>query len=290
MSLVIGEISYTNILPMFYHLDRQMLKQANCHFTPQVPAQLNKAMAADQVDIGGISSFAYAANAGAYTLLPNLSVTSYGNVNSIFLFSKLPIEQLNEKKIALTSSSATSVHLLKIILEHFYSFGVQYTTMKPDFTAMLREHDGCLLIGDDAIRAKRSLPDGLFSYDLGEIWYKQTGLPMVYAVFAVRNEAINKRAELVGTVYQSFLASKQLSEELNYQPMIADIVKTHGGSEDFWNLYFQQLCNDFGETEQRGLLYFYRLAYQLGYLQQPVDKLAIWNSVLTKKMLANNEL
>ncbi len=237
-------------------------------------------MAAGRIDIGGISSFAYAANADAYTLLPNLSVTSYGNVNSIFLFSKVPLQEIDGKKIALTSSSASSVHLLKIILQYFHSVENTYTTMKPNFHEMLLEHDACLLIGDDAIAAKRELPSSMYCYDLGQLWYEQTGLPMTYAVFAVRNETITKQANLVATVYHSFLKSKQMSEVRNYQPMITDIIKTYGGEKPFWDQYFQQLCNDFGANEQKGLLYFYSLAYKMGFISKPVQVLNIWDSVL----------
>ncbi|WP_332693348.1 menaquinone biosynthesis protein [Halalkalibacter lacteus] len=278
MSVVIGEISYTNILPFFYHLDRDMLKRRNCRFVPQVPAQLNQEMAAGRIDVGGISSFAYAENANAFTLLPNLSVTSYGAVGSIFLFSKVPLHDLGGKKIALTLSSASSVHLLKIILEHFYSLSAFYTMMKPDLKNMLQEHDACLLIGDDAIIAKHENGDSLFHYDLGELWYDQTGLPMTFAVFAVRNETLREHPSLVGSIYRAFLESKLQSESENYQPMIADIIKMHGGDKSFWNHYFQKLCNDFGRQEQQGLSYFFEILYKMNYIAQPIKTLNIWNA------------
>ncbi|GAE34550.1 menaquinone biosynthesis protein [Halalkalibacter akibai] len=259
MSIIIGEISYTNILPFFYYLDREKLSEQNCSFVPQVPAQLNQGMSTGKIDIGGISSFAYAENAENFTLLPNLSVTSYGAVNSIFLFSKTPLKELDGKKIALTTSSATSVHLLKVIVEYFHSLTVSYTMMKPDLNEMLREHDACLLIGDDAIRAKREQGHQYHCYDLGELWYQHTGLPMTFAVFAVRNATLRDHPSLVGLVYRSFVDSKLKSEAIHYQPMISDIVKTHGGEKAFWDSYFENLCNDFGHREQKGLSYFFEL-------------------------------
>ncbi|MFC0470291.1 menaquinone biosynthesis protein [Halalkalibacter kiskunsagensis] len=283
MSVVIGEISYTNILPFFYHLDRDALKKRNCQFIPQVPAQLNQEMASGRIDIGGISSFAYAENANAFTLMPNLSVTSYGAVGSIYLFSKVPLQELDGKKVALTLSSASSVHLLKIILEHFYSLSISYTMMKPDIGTMLLEHDACLLIGDDAIVAKRENSDSLYNYDLGDIWYDQTGLPMTFAVFAVRNETLRDHTSLVGYIYRSFLESKLRSESENYQPMIADIVKTYGGNKSFWDKYFLKLCNDFGPQEQRGLSYFFEVLYKMNYIAEPIKTLNIWNTDVTIK-------
>ncbi|MDT8860016.1 menaquinone biosynthesis protein [Alkalihalobacillus sp. MEB130] len=282
MSVVIGEISYTNIMPFFYHLDRKMLGEHHCQFVPQVPAQLNNEMALGRIDIGGISSFAYAQHAQAFTLLPNLSVTSYGAVNSIFLFSKVPISELNEKKVALTWSSASSVHLLKIILEHFHSLSISYTTMNPNVKSMLREHEACLLIGDDAIVAKREYGQSLYHYDLGELWYEQTGLPMTFAVFAVRNETLRDHPSLVGLIYRSFLESKRESELKHYQPMIDAILKTHGGKRSFWEHYFQKLCNDFGEEEQKGLSYYFDLLYKMNYLSQPINKLHIWDGAMSK--------
>ncbi len=98
MSLVVGEISYTNILPFFYYIDRVQLQEIGCTFVHKVPASLNKGMQEGLVDVGGISSFAYAQNATKYTLLPNLSVSAKGAVGSIFLFSKKPLLSRNEVK------------------------------------------------------------------------------------------------------------------------------------------------------------------------------------------------
>lgn len=275
----IGEIAYTNILPFFFHLDRQHLKNLNCHFVPQVPAQLNRAMADGKVDVGGISSFAYAERPTSYTLLPDLSVSSYGKVGSIFLFSRVPIEELNEKRIALTSSSATSIHLLKIILEYFKELKNTYTTMAPKLEKMLMDHDACVLIGDDAIRATWNKNETLYQYDLGELWYEHTGLPMVYAVFAVRNELVKSNATIVGELYRSFLSSKNKCMNEKYEPMISDIMRTIGGEKSFWDHYFSGLCYDFNQKQQQGLLYFYKLAYNCGFLEKPVETIHVWGSV-----------
>ncbi|WP_062046791.1 menaquinone biosynthesis protein [Bacillus sp. JCM 19034] len=280
MSLTIGEISYTNILPFFYYLNRDQLKKDDVRFVPQVPSQLNQAMAKGLVDIGGISSFAYAKNDHAFTLLPNLSVTTYGKVQSIFMFSKYRIDQLDGKRVALTSSSETSIHLLKIIIEYFYQKDVSYEIVEPHFERMLNEFDACLLIGDDAIIANRQKQNGLYVYDLGEIWYKETGLPMTFAVFAVRNECIKQQPSKVLKIYEALVESKKRSELHHYQPMIKDILLTHGGIKDFWESYFEQLCNDFGKQEQKGLLYYFELLFKLGYLHKPIDHLHVWNPVM----------
>ena len=235
-------------------------------------------MAHGQVDVGGISSFAYGENYDKYHVFPNLSVSSNTTVGSIFLFSKVPIEELKEKKIALTSSSATSVNLLKIILQQFYDAQNQYTTMKPNLTAMMDLHDGCLLIGDDAIVASWKEGNKYFRYDLGELWYHHTGLSMTYAVFAIRNEVLSQQ-NLIEILYNEFISSKAKSNDSQFYPMIDDIRNLFGGEKRFWDEYFKGLCYDLGEKELTGLQYYYNLAYKHGLLEKQVESISVWSAL-----------
>jgi len=66
------------------------------------------------------SSIEYAMNAGRYRLLPGLSITSRTQVMSILLESRVPLAELHNRPVALTTASATSVVLLRIILELFH--------------------------------------------------------------------------------------------------------------------------------------------------------------------------
>jgi len=271
MTLVIGEISYTNIMPFFYYIDRKKLIDLGCSFVPKIPAQLNQGMANQTVDVGGISSFAYGEHCDSFSLLPNLSVSSLGTVGSIFLFSKKPIESLNGANIALTSSSATSINLLKVILAYFYQYEVNYTVMEPNFDKMLEEHDAALLIGDDAIVSYWKHKDHYYLYDLGELWYEHTGLSMTFAVFAVRDEVIDTKKAALEELYSQLTMSKIRSEEANFIPMIGDIQAKFGGSSVFWREYFQGLCYDLNEKQLEGLRYYYELASQLGLLPHKVN-------------------
>ncbi|WP_017728034.1 menaquinone biosynthetic enzyme MqnA/MqnD family protein [Halalkalibacterium ligniniphilum] len=279
MTLTVGEISYTNTLPFFYYLSRDWLKENGCLFVPQIPAHLNREMASGRIHVGPISSFAYAQQQHKYVLFPELSVSAHGKVGSIFLFSNVPIAELTGKKIALTSTSATSVHLIKLLLAAFYKIDVTYTVAAPNYEEMMKEHDACLLIGDEAIASSWSVDDRIYRYDLGELWEEWTGLPMTYAVFAVRKDAIDEHAELLAELYQQFIDSKRKSMEDAYRPMIAAIQKRLGGTVPFWEHYFTHLTYSFGEKEQEGLLLYYRLAYEHGFLKEPVESIQIWSDV-----------
>jgi chorismate dehydratase len=278
MSLVVGEISYTNMLPLYYYLDRDYLNRLGCMFIPQIPSQLNEAMSKGMIDVGGISSFSYGEHVDQYTILPNLSVSSPKSVGSIFLFSKVPITQLDGKKVALTSSSATSVNLLKIILQSFYQVDVSYTTMKPNFTEMLKDHEACLLIGDDAILSLWGLPPEIHRYDLGQIWYEHTRLPMTFAVLAVRNEILKLENDRISILFDGFMRSKKKSLENNYQEMISSIRKDLNGSKSFWDNYFNGLNYDLTERHIEGLYLFYDKASELGLLKK-VNTISLWSAL-----------
>ncbi|RXJ03944.1 hypothetical protein DS745_00710 [Anaerobacillus alkaliphilus] len=278
MSLVIGEISYTNMLPLYYYLKRDYLNRIGCMFVPQIPSQLNQAMANGIIDVGGISSFSYGEHVDQYTILPNLSVSSPKSVGSIFLFSKVPITQLDGKKVALTSSSATSVNLLKIILQTFYQMDITYTVMKPDLHEMLKEHDACMLIGDDAIVTLWGLSPEVHRYDLGQIWYEHTKLPMTFAVLAVRNEILQRENERISILYEGFMESKKKCIENNYSEMISSIRKELRGSEQFWQNYFYGLNHDLTERHIEGLYLFFDKATELGLLKK-VNTISLWSAL-----------
>jgi chorismate dehydratase len=138
MTLTIGQNRYTNALPLFYYLDYVKLKDQSISFLEEVPVALNQMLAAGQLDIALISSFSYGLYADQYYLLPELSVSASREVASILLFSKIPIEELNHKKIALTDRSATSVALLEIILREFYQYENDYDVMTSDIMKCLK--------------------------------------------------------------------------------------------------------------------------------------------------------
>ncbi|WP_416149711.1 menaquinone biosynthesis protein [Salipaludibacillus sp. HK11] len=276
MGLVIGEISYTNILPMFYYIQRERLMNLGCEFVPAIPSKLNEDMATGIVDVGGISSFSYGEHSDEYQILADLSVSSISKVGSIFLFSKRPIEELEGSNIGLTSSSATSVNLLKIILHRFYELNVTYETTAPDYNRMMKQYDAWLLIGDDAILASLSREETIYQYDLGELWDNFTGFPMTYAVFAVRNETIETQADLLSEVHYQFLKSKTHCIDNGFQEMIKSIQYQLGGTTSFWKDYFSGLNYQLSGRHLEGLYYFFDLAWDLNLLEKPVKNISIW--------------
>lgn len=269
----IGRIDYTNVWPIFYHFRPKGL-QADVEMIPAVPSTLNRAMAEGNIDMGPISAFAYGVSSSQYALFPNLSVSAYGRVNSILLFVKRPLEEALQGTIALTTSSATSINLMKIIASKFYGASPRYVSMDPDLEQMMEQADAALLIGDHAIRASWS--NAAYEViDLGELWHKWTGHWMTFAVWAVRKEAIQRYPADIERIVQAFEASKHTSIR-NAEPLVQDAVRSIGGTTMYWRHYFSQLNYDFGRPQQEGLRLYFQYAYELGLIDHEVH-LELWS-------------
>ena len=134
-----------------------------------IPTELNRLLFEGRIDVSPSSSIEYARNAGRYILLPDLSITSKKEVKSIILQSRVPITGLDQKKVALTTASATSVVLLRILLEMHYGIQPYYSSFQQGTADPFGSVDALLFIGDHALRAEAT-EDYPFLYDLGELW------------------------------------------------------------------------------------------------------------------------
>lgn len=151
----------------------------------RVPAECADRMASGAADIGIIPSFELTRQ--DLEILPGTGIACRGAVRSILLVSSRPAGEI--RTLAADSSSRTSVELARVILERKY--GARYTSVPhaPDLDAMLRIADAALVIGDPALRIDpERLPYHV--YDLGAEWTGMTGLPMVFAVWAGRADAV----------------------------------------------------------------------------------------------------
>ena len=125
----------------------------------------------------------------------------------------MPLDQLDGARVALGSTSRTSVRLAQLLLAERYGVTPDYYTCPPDLGLMMQEAEAAVLIGDAALRA--SLHDaprlGLEVHDLGAMWKEWTGLPFVFAVWAARRDYLAREPAIVRKVHEAFLASRDLS-------------------------------------------------------------------------------
>lgn len=277
--LRLGQVDYINCLPVYHALEEGLLP-LEAELVKGTPTRLNRLFLDGEIDATPLSSIEYARNIDCCYILPDLSISADGRVASILFFSKLPVTELEGKKVCLTDSSATSVALLKVLFDHYYHVEVQFEAAPPDLEAMLDRADGALLIGDDAMQAHHLVKEQGLPYhvtDLGESWKQFTGEKMVYAVWVVRKAYAAVNPEQVDLICRSLQESRRLSLE-QVPAMVEKARKKSGLPLPVIEDYFQTIRHDFDEEYRRALLTFYDYAYKSGLIDERV-KLQVWGEV-----------
>lgn len=219
MKLKVGLIQYANVYPIFYVLEKEGLLTEDVHLVKGVPSQLNWALRNDLIDISPSSSVEYLLNKKLYDYIDGICISSKEYVGSVLFFSDHDLNRIDGKKILLTDQSATSHFLLRIILEKFMGLNPVYDISSTPYT-----EESFVLIGDEALKY-RKLNNGKKVYDLANIWYQQTELPFVFALWIVRKEITKPDGEL----YQSYIKfrDKLLYAKENYKRYLKEMVKNY---------------------------------------------------------------
>ncbi|BCY05132.1 menaquinone biosynthetic enzyme MqnA/MqnD family protein [Actinoplanes sp. L3-i22] len=259
----VGHIQFLNCLPIYWGLMRSgALLDVDLH--KDTPDRLSAALVAGDLDIGPITLVEYLKHADQLLLLPDLAVGSDGPVLSVNLVSTRPLGELDKRPVALGSTSRTGVLLAQMLLSEKYGVEPVYFRCPPDLSLMLREADAAALIGDPALRALYEAPAlGLQVIDLADAWREWTGLPMVFAVWAVRKDFAAAHPGQVKDVHEAFQRSKELclgeldevaEAAARWEPFDAATLAN----------YFRALDFSLGERQQAGVREFARRAANRG--------------------------
>ncbi len=259
MALTIGLVSYLNTAPLTFAL--RELAQKDWHFWEAHPSELNQALAKGELDLGLISSYEYAR--GDYLLLPDISISATGRVGSVLLFSQSPLDQLSGKEVVLTKASATSVALLKLLLEDFCGQKPRY---RVGTASELEGADAYLAIGDEALRLRHH-PPFPEAHDLAALWMEHTRLPFVFAVFAVRKEAWEEKAKAI----RDFALALYLSRAKGLSALTglaSQCVKLSGLSTGECLLYLKGIEYDLSGLKQEALSVFFQHLFRRGEISR----------------------
>lgn len=252
----VGHIQFLNCLPLYWGLVRSGAL-LDVDLTKDTPDHLNDALIRGDLDIGPISLVEYLKHADDLVLLPDLAVGSDGAVLSVNVVSQIPLRELDGKRVALGSTSRTSVELAKLLLEERIGVRPDYFSCPPDLAAMMLEAPAAVLIGDAALQA--TLVDGpahgLDVHDLGAAWKDWTGLPMVFAVWAARRGYAAENPGLVKDVHKAFLDSRDRA-----LAQVRDVAESAARWSAFdaetLERYFTTLDFSLGARQVEGLLAF----------------------------------
>lgn len=170
----ISAVSYTNTKPFIYGIKHSAIID-KIDLSLDIPSDCAMKLIDNQVDIGLIP-VAEIPNVPNANIVAEYCIGSAGAVNSVFIFSDVPISEV--RTVKLDSHSRTSNNLAKVLLKFHWKKEVVFVT---DAAA-----DAIVLIGDRTFDKKKEYA---FAYDMGQAWMDFTGLPFVYAAW-VANKTI----------------------------------------------------------------------------------------------------
>jgi chorismate dehydratase len=253
----VGAVNYLNTKPLIHELDTLA---PNIELLLDVPSRLADLLAEGRLDVALIPAIEYF-RSGSYTIVPDISIASRGPVLSVTLFSRLPWKAI--RRVALDEGSRTSAALCQILLRKRYGVDAEVVSLPMDRAAEDVDADAVLLIGDRAMRA--CLPGFAHAFDLGQEWHDWTGLPFVYAFWAVR-EGVE-----LGPAVEAFQEAKRRG--CGQIGPIAHREAPHLGLDaGFCRRYLQSIIHfDLGPREQAGLHHYYMLACELGLARRGVN-------------------
>ena len=110
-----------------------------------------------------------------------------------------------------------------------------------------------------------------FSYDLGELWLRKTGFPVVFAVFAIREEIIDRYSKEITAVIKSYCDSIECLENEVYKVVEAAQKKYPDITYDVKGYYETCLQFKFSDRLKRALQFYYDRASEMGLFEEKVN-------------------
>jgi predicted solute-binding protein len=203
--LRISIVEYLNTAPLVWGFtDGPLAGKYDLSFT--VPSQCAEALRTGEADIAIIPSIEYQRMDGIVAL-PGMAIAAKGEVRSLLVISKRPIDMA--KKIALDTSSRSTAGLVRILAKELWGIQPEYVDGSTDVAEMLQTADAAMVIGDPALRISLKMealagkaPGGgsccegdpedmpvpgfetIFVYDVTHQWRELTNKPSVLAFWA----------------------------------------------------------------------------------------------------------
>lgn len=251
--LRLGAVSYLNAQPLIHGLEQE----PGLRLQQDVPSRVAERLHAGELDLGMIPSIEYAF--GEYAIVPGIAVGSRGPVRSVLLYHSRPLEDV--RRVALDTSSRTSVALLKILFSERLGRDPEYVPMPPGLEDMLATADAALLIGDPALDQRTDVP----RLDVGEEWTRLTGLPFVYAFWAGPRGVVTPRG--VERLQAALLAGCDALPEIALRHAAGDAERAAVYADYLRTNVVYRLEGD----EIAGLREFYRRAHALDLTPSPTE-------------------
>ncbi len=196
---VVGKIPYLNSVPFYENLEKRQFK-----ILPVTPRRMGVLAKKGQILAGLFSLVDFLQQADQLEPI-DYCLATRDQVKSVLLFSNFGWRDLNGKIVGIMDDTATSVWLLKALLEKKYGVRAQFKRMSPGVNEYAG-YDAVLLIGDEALRLRKNGLAGFeLIYDLATEWYEWKKLPFIFAVWAVRKGMLPEQRKELCSVLQDSL-------------------------------------------------------------------------------------
>lgn len=241
--LNISIVKYINSIPYKYAIEH-FLSSEMFQIQVDTPAVCAEKLLLGKVDMGLIPVAKLIADDN-FKRITDYGICACKSVRTVILVANSPIDKL--RTIYLDSHSRSSAMLIKVLAKHHWAVRPNFVdsdvTAKIDGKELLKNDEGMLLIGDKVFSAENMLSFD-YTYDLAEEWFYMTGLPFVFAAWAVHKDVSMSFEEPLNTAFEAAFANlEQLLPISSPYTDDADIL-------DYWqnNIIFK-----IGEDEKRGL-------------------------------------
>jgi chorismate dehydratase len=244
----LGSVPYLNAKPLLWKLDHDPA----IRLTLRPPAALVPLMARGRFDAALLPSIEVLRLNLEY--VPDLGIASAGRTDSVLLHLKTPLRGL--RTVALDKNSRTTNALTRILLERRYGLRPRYVVHDPDGRADFRKNkavDAAVTIGDASFREW-----GLPSLDLGASWRDFTGVPFVFAVWAVRRRDPALERRLRAAAREGLKRMGEIAK--------AEHGRVHLTFTECLLYLTERITYELGAAERAGLKLFERHARDLGLL------------------------
>lgn len=213
----LGAIGFINTLPIY---NASLALPTGVSLTYGTPAQLNQRIGANELDLSPVSAAYYLANQDSLTLLPGLSVSSFGGVESV-LFLNNPAAK-KAQPVIVPDDSATSVAVLKALWPNWFPEQTNPTFQTVPAAEVVsyvaNGHHG-LVIGDRALALyaqhlgecgnENSPPLSNITFvDMATEWQRITGTPLVFAVWVAGNHWLNDNQPLANNLMDRLTSAR----------------------------------------------------------------------------------
>ncbi|MFO0924902.1 MAG: menaquinone biosynthesis protein [Pirellulales bacterium] len=249
--LRIGAVSYLNTKPLIYGL-KDDFGQGD-HLSLALPSRLADELRSGELDVALIPSIEYFQERD-YGVISDACIACCGPVWSVKILFRVPPSQV--QTLALDEGSRTSVALGKILLAEKHGISPRCVPLPIDRDPYSVEADALLIIGDRAMRT--APPTFVDEWDLGEEWFRWTGLPFVFAMWVAKIGACSADWEWrLSAARDRGLAAAQ--------SIALESAQAYGISIEQCHRYLTYHLRFFlGTQEKRGLQLFYEKAVQHG--------------------------